>query len=200
MLELSLPGMNKALKAYSDEFVMSRIHVVRGQKVMLDRDLAQLFEVETRALNLAVKRNAKRFPEDFMFKLTREEAEASRSQTVILKRGSNIKYAPSAFTEHGVLMLSNVLRSERAVLMSIQIIRVFTRMREMLVTHKDLLLQLEKLRHTSKEHTGKIAVIFKYLKQMEQRQQETELLEEIRRRKAKNPIGFKAAKDRRGKK
>lgn len=192
--------MNKALKAYSDEFVMSRIHVVRGQKVMLDRDLGPLFDVEVRRLKEQVRRNIERFPEDFMFELTAEELGSLRSQFATLKRGEHSKYPPYAFTEHGVLMLSNVLRSERAVLMSIQIIRVFTRMRELLLTHKDLLLQLEKLRHTSKEHSGKIAVIFKYLKQMEQRQQETELLEEIRRRKAKNPIGFKAAKERRIKK
>lgn len=191
--------MSNITKVYSDEFVMSRIHVIRGQKVMLDSDLAKIYSVETKVLNQAIRRNAKRFPEDFMFKLTPEETGALRSQFVTLKRGEHSKYLPSAFTEHGVLMLSNVLRSERAVLMSIQIIRVFTRMRELLLTHKDLLLQLEKLRNTSKEHGGKIAVIFKYLKQMEQRQQETELLEEVRRGKEKNPIGFKAAKERWGK-
>ena len=188
------------VQSYSDEFVMSRIHVIRGQKVMLDRDLGPLFDVEVKRLNEQVRRNIERFPEDFMFELTSEELDSLRSQIATLKRGEHSKYLPYAFTEHGVLMLSNVLRSERAVLMSIQIIRVFTRMRELLLTHKDLLLQLEKLRHTSKEHGGKIAVIFKYLKQMEQRQQETELLDEIRRGKAKNPIGFKAAKERRGKK
>ncbi|MEO8590141.1 MAG: ORF6N domain-containing protein [Flavobacteriales bacterium] len=185
--------MSKLVKAFSDEFVMSRIHVVRGQKVMVDSDLAQLFTVETRALKQAVRRNIERFPEDFMFELTKEEAAALTSQTVTLKRGEHRKYSPYAFTEHGVLMLSNVLRSERAVLMSIQIIRVFTRMRELLLTHKDLLLELEKLRNTSKTHAGKIAVIFKYLKQMEQRQQETELLDEIRR-KPRPVVGFKRGK------
>ena len=104
---------------------------------------------------------------------------------------------PMAFTEHGVLMLSSVLKSPRARAVNIQIMRLFVKMREHLITHKDVLLQLEKLRGTTKEHAGKIAVIFKYLKQMEQRQQETELLDEIRRSKGKNPIGFKASKDRR---
>jgi hypothetical protein len=103
-----------------------------------------------------------------------------------------------AFTEHGVLMLSSVLKSPRARAVNIQIMRLFVKMREHLLTHKDILLQLEKLRGTSKEHAGKIAVIFKHLKQMEQRQQETELLDEIRRRKAKNPIGFKTPRGRNG--
>ncbi|MFZ1693898.1 MAG: ORF6N domain-containing protein [Flavobacteriales bacterium] len=110
--------MDKLVKAYSDEFVMSRIHVVRGLKVMLDSDLAQIYGVETKVLNQAVRRNAQRFPDDFLVKLTPEEAGALRSQTVTLKRGAHSKYLPHAFTEHGVLMLSNVLRSERAVLMS----------------------------------------------------------------------------------
>ena len=189
--------MAKGLMKYSDEFVMSKIHVIRGQKVMFDSDLAVLFGVETRALNLAVKRNAKRFPADFMFKLTKDEAEDSRSQTVILKRGQNIKYLPSVFTEHGVLMLSNVLRSERAVLMSIQVIRVFTRMREMLLTHKDLLLELEKLRNTSKEHGGKIQVIFRYLKQMEKRETERVLLAEVAKTKPRRAVGFKIGKAKR---
>lgn len=137
-----------------------------------------------------------------MFELTKEEFDEWRSQNGTSNAGDRmgLRYAPYAFTEQGVAQLSTVLSSPRAIAVNIQIIRLFTRMRKALVNHKDLLLQLEKLRHTSKEHSGKIAVIFKYLKQMEQRQQETELLEEIRRRKAKNPIGFKAAKDRRGKK
>ncbi len=108
-----------------------------------------------------MRRNIERFPEDFMFELTAEEALNLRSQIATSSHGG-ARYLPFAFTEHGVLMLSNVLPSERAVLMSIHIIRVFTRMRELLLTHKDLLLELEKLRSTSKTHAGKIAVIFKY--------------------------------------
>ena len=175
--------MAKGLMKYSDEFVMSKIHVIRGQKVMLDSDLADLFGVEVKRLKEQVRRNIERFPEDFMFDLTKEEATALRSQIATLKQGAHSKYSPYAFTEHGVLMLSNVLRSERAVLMSIQIIRVFTRMREMLLTHKDLLLELEKLRSTSKEHGGKIQVIFRYLKQMEKRETERVLLAEVAKTK-----------------
>lgn len=145
--------MAKGLMKYSDEFVMSKIHVIRGQKVMLDSDLGPLFNVEVKRLKEQVRRNIERFPEDFMFELTQEEATNLRSQIATSSHGG-ARYLPMAFTEHGVLMLSNVLRSERAVLMSIQVIRVFTRMREMLLTHKDLLLELEKLRNTSKEHGG----------------------------------------------
>lgn len=187
--------MDKMTTAYSDEFVMSRIHVIRGMKVMLDSDLAQLYIVETKVLKQQVKRNIDSFPEDFMFELTAEEFEHLRSQIVTTKHGGS-RYLPMAFTEHGVLMLSSVLKSPRARAVNIQIMRLFVKMREHLLTHKEVLLQLEKLRTMSKEHGGKIAVIFKYLKQMEQRQQETELLDEIRRSKAKNPVGFKAARER----
>lgn len=181
--------MPKALQAYSDEFVMSRIHLIRGQKVMLDSDLAQLYGVETRVLKQQVKRNIESFPEDFMFELTGDEFDNLRSQIVTSSHGG-ARYMPMAFTEHGVLMLSSVLKSPRARAVNIQIMRLFVRMRELLLTHKDLLLELEKLRNTSKAHAGKIAVIFKYLKQMEQRQQKTELLEEIRR-KPRPVVGFK---------
>lgn len=194
--------MSKALVTIPDETLARRIFLIRGEKVMLDRDLAALYGVETKYLKRQVKRNLDRFPEDFMFELTKEEFDEWRSQNGTSNAGDRmgLRYAPYAFTEQGVAQLSSVLNSPRAVAVNIQIIRLFTRMRKILMTHKDLLLQLEKLRHTSKEHAGKIAVIFKYLKQMEQRQQETELLDEIRRGKAKNPIGFKAAKERRGKK
>ncbi len=189
--------MAKGLQKYSDEFVMSKIHVIRGHKVMLDRDLAPLFTVEVKRLKEQVRRNIERFPQDFMFELTPEEADSLRSQFATLKQGEHSKYLPFAFTEHGVLMLSNVLRSERAVLMSIQIIRVFTRMREMLLTHKDLLLELEKLRNTSKEHGGKIQVIFRYLKQMEKREQNRILLAEVAKAQPRQALGFKIGKRKR---
>ena len=147
--------MPKDLVKYTDEFVMSKIHVICGQKVMMDRDLVPLFSVEVKRLKEQVRRNIERFPADFMFELTQEEAANLRSQIATSGSGG-ARYLPMAFTEHGVLMLSNVLRSERAVLVSIQVTRVFTRMREMLLTNKDLLLELEKLRNTSKEHGGKI--------------------------------------------
>jgi len=127
--------------------IQRKIYEIRGQRVILDRDLAALYGVETRVLNQAVRRNMDRFPEDFMFQLTKEEAESSRSQivtldetnmksqTVILnKRGQNIKYLPYAFTEHGVVMLASLLRSDIAVTMSIQITRAFVAMRQTIAT------------------------------------------------------------------
>lgn len=126
--------------------IQRKIYEIRGQKVILDRDLAALYQVETRVLNQAVKRNIDRFPEDFMFQLTWEEAEILRSQSVMssndfprsqfvtLKgKGQNIKYLPYAFTEHGVVMLASLLRSEIAVTMSVQITRAFVAMRQALV-------------------------------------------------------------------
>ena len=126
------------------EIIETKIVFIRGKKVMLDKNLAQLYGVETRALNQAVRRNIARFPEDFMFQLTKEEAEELlRSQFVTLKRGQHYKYLPFAFTENGVAMLSSVLNSERAIKVNIQIMRTFTRLREMLMTHKDLKEKIE---------------------------------------------------------
>jgi len=193
--------MSKVLVKIPDEMVARRIFSIRGQNVMLDSDLAQLYGVETKVLKQQVKRNIQSFPEDFMFELSKDEFDEWRSQHGTSNAGDRmgLRYAPYAFTEQGVAQLSSVLNSPYAVAVNIQIIRLFTRMRKMLVTHKDVLLELEKLRNTSKARAGKIAVIFKYLKQMEERQQETELLDEIRRGKAKNPIGFKAVREGGGK-
>lgn len=137
---------NKALMI-PDELVMNKIYLIRGQKVMIDRDLAELYGVMTGNLNLAVKRNKKRFPTDFIFQLTKEEYESLILQFAISKtqvRGGTRKL-PYAFTEQGVSMLSGVLNSEIAIQVHIQIIRVFAKMRELLLTHKDILLQLEKI-------------------------------------------------------
>jgi phage regulator Rha-like protein len=123
----------KALAAI--EQIDTMICSIRGTRVMLDRDLAQIYGVPTKVFNQAVKRNAARFPEDFMFRLTKEEAEevrVSRSQIVTLKRGQNIKYLPYAFTEYGALMAANILNSARAVQMSIFVVRAFAKMREAL--------------------------------------------------------------------
>ena len=190
--------LKKPLKeiAIADEMVMQKIYIIRDQKVMADKDLASLYGVETKRLKEQVRRNLDRFPSDFMFQLTFRELDYLRSQIATSSHGG-ARYLPMAFTEHGVLMLSNVLRSERAVLMSIQVIRVFTRMREMLLTHKDLLLELEKLRNTSKEHTGKIQVIFRYLKQMEKRETERVLLAEVAKAKPRRALGFKVGKVKR---
>ena len=147
-----------------DEVVMNKIHQIRGLKVMLDNDLAELYAVETKVLNQAVKRNSQRFPGDFMFQLSNKEFEILRSQIVTSKGGRRTQ--PYAFTEQGVAMLSSVLNSERAVLVNIHIIRVFTRMREMFLTHKDILLKLEKLERSTIQQDTDIKVIFKYLREL----------------------------------
>lgn len=152
----------------SDELVMSKIYLIRGQKVMLDRDLAALYQVQTKRLKEAVRRNIERFPEDFMFELTEEEEISLRSQIASLNkgRGKHSKYNSFVFTEQGVAMLSSVLHSETAIHVNIQIIRVFTKMRQLMLTHKDILLQLEKIEKRLAEHDESIILIFKYLKQL----------------------------------
>jgi hypothetical protein len=133
----------------------SLIHVIRGQKVMLDADLAHLYEVPTRALNQAVKRNMERFPEDFIFELTPEEAAGMRSQSVTASK-RNVSFAPLVFTEQGIAMLSAVLRSDRAVQMSIAIVRTFVRMRELMASSKDIAARVEKL---ERSHDRTVSVI-----------------------------------------
>jgi len=131
------------------EQIQERIYEIREQKVMLDRDLADLYGVELKVLNQAVKRNLERFPEDYMFQLTQNEWDILRSQFVTANKNvSKVRYLPYAFTEHGVLMLSNVLNSEKAINMSIQIIRIFDKLRKYALeqTSKDIrLTELHKL-------------------------------------------------------
>src|SRR5580692_1223204 len=128
-----------ALQVIPVEFIERQIHVIRGYRVMLDSDLAELYQVPTKVLNQAVRRNFDRFPSDFMFQLNEEELEGLRSQIVTSKVGrGGRRYTPYAFTEHGVAMLSSVLSSKRAVALNILIIRAFVRLREYLATHKDL--------------------------------------------------------------
>jgi hypothetical protein len=148
-----------------EEVVMNKIYVIRGHKVMLDKDLAELYDVETKQLKRAVRRNADRFPEDFMFELNKAELEILRSQIGTSSWGG-VRYAPQAFTEQGVAMLSSVLNNERAVLVNIHIIRVFTRVREMLLTHKDVLLKLEQLEKKVIQQDDDIKLIFNYLKEL----------------------------------
>jgi hypothetical protein len=148
-----------------DEVVMNKIYLIRGHKVMLDSDLAELYNVETKVLNQSVKRNLLRFPKDFMFQLSEQEFENLRSQIVTSSWGGR-RTLPYAFTEQGVAMLSSILNSERAILVNIHIIRIFTRLRELVLTHKDILLKLEKLERKAVQHDGDIKLIFKYLKEL----------------------------------
>lgn len=182
------------LPAVSEELVMSRIHTVRGHRVMLDRDLAGLYGVPTKALKQAVRRNRERFPEDFMFEMTPEELEQWRSQIVTSNPGDKmgLRYAPFCFTEHGVLMLSSVLNSEAAIAVNIQVIRIFTKMRELLANHKDVLLALEKLRGTVSHNSRDIKVIFKLLKRMQEEEHNRTLLDKVT--KQRRSIGFKTSK------
>ncbi len=161
------------LSLIPDEVIASKIYLIRGQKVMLDKDLAELYETETKVLKQAVKRNIDIFPEHFMFQLTNQEFTILRSQTVTSSWGGQ-RYLPYVFTEHGVLQLASVLKSPRARRMSVRIIEVFVKMREMLATHKEILHKLEQIEKKDIEQDQKIMLIFEYLKQLEQAKQ-TEL-------------------------
>ena len=156
--------MSKSL-AIPDDVVISKIYFIRNQKVMLDADLAQLYQVETRRLNEQVRRNIDRFPEDFMFQLTKEEWENLKSQIAISSWGGRRKL-PMAFTEHGVLMLSSVLNSERAIQVNIQIMRVYARLRGLLMNHKDILLKLDRLERKVSKHDDNFKIVFDYLKEL----------------------------------
>ncbi|MCU0652185.1 MAG: ORF6N domain-containing protein [Candidatus Omnitrophica bacterium] len=159
------------------EAIATRILELRSEKVMLDRDLAKLYGVTVKVLNQAVKRNIKRFPDDFMFQLSWEELEAlrshfatlnSRSQFVTLKQGQNIKYLPYVFTEQGVAMLSSVLNSERAIQVNILIMRAFVRLRKTLLIHKELFFKLNELEKRIGRHDEDIRDIFEALRQLMQ--------------------------------
>jgi hypothetical protein len=143
--------LGKMGQIISAEDIVKRIYFLRGVKVMLDRDLAALYEVETKVLKQTVRRNIGRFPPDFMFELNKDENLSLRSQNVTLKRGQHSKYLPFAFTEQGVSMLSSVLRSERAVQVNIQIMRTFVKIRQTLQMHVELKQELAELRSQTDE-------------------------------------------------
>lgn len=158
--------MAKGQIATPEEAIMSKIYVIRGKKVMLDRDLALLYEVGTKVLNQAVKRNMARFPEDFMFQMNDEEFETLRSQFVTAKNDKKARFLPFCFTEQGVTMLSCVLNSSKAIAVNIQVIRVFSKMREMMLTHKDILLKLEQLERQVAQNSEDIQTIFAALREL----------------------------------
>jgi len=172
--------MNSNMKKYvekqtmlPDETIMAKIYFIRGSKVMFDRDLALLYGVETKRLKEAVKRNLSRFPDDFMFELSKEELANWRYQfSNSNSEKMGLRVAPFAFTEYGLLMLASVLNSERAIQINIQIVRIFSRMRTLIESHKEILKKLEMLERKDIELDEKVSLIFEYLKELEQTKQE----------------------------
>jgi phage regulator Rha-like protein len=160
-MDKNMPKKSKSIIPV--EAIVDKIIILRGERVILDRDMAQMYDVETRVLKQAVRRNIDRFPDDFMFELTRKEQDSLRSQSVILKRGQHSKYPPFAFTEQGVAMLSSVLNSDRAINVNIAIMRTFTHLRKMLVTHKDLKRKIEAM---EKKYDEQFLIVFEAIKQL----------------------------------
>ncbi|MBX9783069.1 MAG: ORF6N domain-containing protein [Chitinophagaceae bacterium] len=152
--------------AFLEEAVINKIYYIRKQKVMLDRDLAELYGVRAIRLREQVKRNIERFPGHFMFRLTAKEVEMMVSQNAIPSLKHLGGALPYAFTEHGVLMLANVLKSERAIEVSLRLIEIFVKLREMMLTHKDILLKLEQMERKIASHDENIQMIFEALKQL----------------------------------
>ncbi len=175
-----MPKSNLPIVMVLEETIVEKIYIIRGLKVMLDRDLAEMYGVPTFRLNEAVKRNISRFPDDFMFRLTKEENDSLRSQIAILEKGRHSKYIPYAFTEQGVAMLSSVLNSDTAIQVNIQIIRLFTKMKQLILDNKDLWMKIEKIEQHLIKNDENIRTVFAYLKKL--------LVQE---NKPRNPIGFR---------
>lgn len=165
-----------------DETLMNKIYIVRKQKVMLDSDLAEIYDVKAIRLREQVKRNLEKFPVHFMFQLTQQETETMVSQNAIPSKQHLGGALPYVFTEHGILQLANVLRSERATQMSVKIIEVFVKMREMLTDNTELRLEIEQIKHKLGNHSKNIELVFKYL---------DELLEKKENPVPRKQIGYK---------
>ena len=176
-----MPKSNLPIVMVSEEKILEKILLLRGQKVMLDRDLAEMYGVEVKRLNEAVKRNATRFPEDFMFQLAQNEWRNLKSQIATSSWGG-VRKPPYAFTEQGVAMLSSVLNSETAIQVNIQIIRLFTKMKQLILDNKDLWMKIEKIEQHLVKNDEEIKTVFAYLKKL--------LVPE---NKPRNPIGFRAS-------
>jgi len=166
-----------------DEIISSKIYLIRGKKVIIDQDLAKLYHVETKVLKQAVRRNIERFPEDFMFELSNQEFTILRSQIATSSWGGT-RYAPMVFTEQGVAMLSSVLNSAYAIMVNIQIMRVFTKVRELLVDNLSIRLEIEEIRKQLSNHDKNIDLVFSYL---------DELIEKHDNPKPRKAIGFKTS-------
>jgi len=151
----------------ADKTVTDKIYIIRNQRVMLDSDIAELYGVETRILNQAVNRNLQRFPVDFMFELTNDEWSALISQIEISKKGrGGRRKVPYVFTEHGILMLSSVLNSEKAIQINIQIVRIFTRLRHVVNSHLELKLEIENIKTELNNHGKNMEIVFAYLDEL----------------------------------
>ncbi|MGB4772747.1 MAG: ORF6N domain-containing protein [Chitinophagaceae bacterium] len=174
---------NKTVQVLVEEQkILNRIHVVRGQKVLLDEDLAQMYNVDTKRLNEQVNRNPSRFPKDFMFTLTAKEYDNLKSQIATSRQWGGRRKLPNVFTEQGVAMLSSVLNSDVAIAVNIRIIRVFTKLREYALTYKDILMKLDQLEKKVKGNSQDIANIFTVLK---------ELIEKDQQPRPRKRIGFR---------
>jgi len=167
------------------EFIASRILLIRGEKVMIDADIAELYEVTTKRLNQQVNRNINRFPKHFMFELTKDEKNEVVANCNHLEKLKFSPTLPKVFTEHGIMMLANVLRNDGAITMSIKIIEIFIEMREVLNTHKDLLLKMQEIQQKVSSNEDQIMLIFEYIKQFEEIKHK-ELEQETRKK-----IGYK---------
>ncbi|MDA9316782.1 ORF6N domain-containing protein [Polaribacter sp.] len=175
--------MKKENLIIPDEIITNKIYLIRNKKVMLDRDLAELYQVETKVLKQAVKRKLNRFPEDFMFELTKKEFENWRSQFVTSNSDKmGLRYAPMVFTEQGVAMLSSILNSDRAIAVNIKIIRIFTKMRELLKDNLSIQLEIETIKKKLTNHSKNIELVFNYL---------DELIEKKENKKPITKIGYK---------
>ena len=172
----------KQIATYNEGDIVNKIYIIRGQKVMLDRDLAEMYDVEVKRLNESIRRNNSRFPEDFMFQLSYNEWENLKSQIATSSWGGARKI-PFVFTEQGVAMLSSVLRSERAIQVNIQIIRVYTKMRQLLLDNKELWLKIEKIEQALAKKDDEVLAIFNALKNLL-----------IKEEKPRVPVGFKITK------
>ena len=171
------------LNSISEDIVLNKIYEIRNFKVMLDSDLAELYSVETKVLNQALKRNLERFPDDFMFKLTEAEWESLRSQFVTSNKSRGGRtYLPNVFTEHGVLMLSSVLNSNQAIQVNIQIVRIFSRLRNLLNEQSELKLEISEIKERLNHHDKNITTVFKYVDELIQHKNNP-----VKRRR----IGFK---------
>lgn len=175
-----------------DEFVMNQIYHIRGQKVMLDRDLAELYGIETKVLKQSVRRNIARFPEDFMFEMTIEELQNWRSQFVTSNSDKQgLRYKPFCFTEQGVAMLSSILNSPQAIQVNIQIIRIFTKLRQLLVDNTEIRLDIEQIKNILESHSKKLNnhdknmdIVFQYLDELSEKKKDPAVTE-------RKSIGYK---------